>query len=105
MEPTTTYHYRVQAFNTIQSSAFSNPVRVRTLEVQPPTLTRFSPTRGPVGTQVTLTGTHFFEATAVRFNGIDASGFEVVSGASIEAVVPQEATSGPISVVTPGERP
>ena len=102
LEPTTTYHYRVQAFNIIQSSAFSNPVRVRTLEVQPPALTRFSPTRGPVGTRVTLTGTHFFEATAVRFNGVDASGFEVASGASIEAVVPQEATSGPISVVTPG---
>ena len=102
LEPATTYHYRVRAFNIIQSSAFSNPVRVRTLEVQPPALTRFSPTRGPVGTQVTLTGTHFFEATAVRFNGVDASGFEVASGASIEAVVPQEATSGPISVVTPG---
>ena len=102
LEPATTYLYRVRAFNIIQSSAFSNPVRVRTLQVQPPTLTRFSPTRGPVGTQVTLTGTHLFEATAVRFNGIDASGFEVVSGASIEAVVPQEATSGPISVVTPG---
>ena len=102
LEPTTTYHYRVQAFNIIESSAFSNPVRVRTLEVQPPTLTRFSPTRGPVDTRVTLSGTHLFEATAVRFNGVDASRFEVVSGTSIEAVVPPGASSGPISVVTPG---
>ena len=102
VEPTTTYHYRVQAFDIIQSSAFSNPVRVRTLEVQPPTLTRFNPTRGPVGTQVTLTGTHLFEASAVRFNGVDASRFEVVSGTSIEAAVPPEATTGPISVITPG---
>ena len=102
VEPTTTYHYRVQAFDVIQSSAFSNPVRVRTLEVQPPTLTRFNPTRGPVGTQVTLTGIHLFEASAVRFNGVDASRFEVVSGTTIEAVVPPEATTGPISVVTPG---
>ena len=102
VEPTTTYHFRVQAFDIIQSSAFSNPVRVRTLEVQPPTLTRFNPTRGPVGTQVTLTGTHLFEASAVRFNGVDASRFEVFSGTSIEAVVPPEAATGPISVITPG---
>ena len=102
LEPTTTYHYRVRAFNIIQSSAFSNQVQVRTVEVQPPTLTRFSPTRGPVSTRVTLTGTHLFEATAVRFNGIDAARFEVVSGTSIEGVVPRGATSGPISVVTPG---
>ena len=102
LEPTTTYHYRVQAFDIIQSSAFSNPVRVRTLEVQPPALSRFSPTQGPVGTRVTLAGTHLFEASAVGFNGVDASRFEVVSGTSIEAVVPRGASSGPISVATPG---
>ena len=102
LEPTTTYHYRVRAFNIIQSSAFSNQVRVRTLEVQPPTLTRFSPKQGPVGTRVTLTGTHLFETTAVRFNGVNESRFEVVSGTSIEVIVPPGATSGPISVVTPG---
>ena len=102
LEPTSTYHYRVRAFTLIESSAFSDPVRVRTLEVQPPTLSRFSPTQGTVGTQVTLTGTHLFEASAVRFNGVDTSRFEVVSGSRIEAVVPPAATSGPISVVTPG---
>ena len=102
LEPTTTYHYRVRAFNPIESSAFSGPVRVRTLEVQPPTLSRFTPTQGPVGTRVTLTGTHLFEASAVRFNGVGASRFKVLSGTSIEAVVPPAATSGPISVATPG---
>ena len=102
LEPTTTYHYRVRAFNIIQSSDFSNQLRVRTLAVQPPTLTRFSPTRGPVGIQVTLAGTHLFEASALRFNGVDASQFKVVSGTSIEVIVPPGATSGPISVITPG---
>ncbi len=102
LAPTTAYHYRVRAFNLIQSSAFSDPVRIGTLEVQPPTLTRFNPTQGPVGTRVTLTGAHLFEASAVRFNSVDASRFEVLSGTSIEAVVPPEATSGPISVATPG---
>ena len=102
LEPTTTYHYRVRAFNIIQSSAFSNQVRVRTLEVQPPTLTRFGPTRGPVGIRVTLAGTHLFEATSIEFNGVSAPEFEIVSGTTIEVIVPPGATSGPITVVTPG---
>ena len=102
LTPTTAYHYRVRAFNLIESSAFSDPVRIATLEVQPPTLTRFSPSQGPVGTRVTLAGAHLFEASAVRFNSVDASRFEVLSGTSIEAVVPPGASSGPISVVTPG---
>ena len=102
LKPTTTYEYRVQAFNVVRSSVFSNVARAKTLEVVPPTLTRFNPTRGPVGARVTLTGTHLNEATAVAFNGVRAPEFEVVSGRSIEAVVPSGATSGPISVVTPG---
>ena len=102
LEPTTTYEYRVQAFNVVRSSVFSNVARATTLEVVPPTLTRFNPTRGPVGARVTLTGTHLNEATAVAFNGVSAPEFEVVSATSIEAVVPSGATSGPISVVTPG---
>ena len=68
----------------------------------PPTLTRFDPTSGPVGLQIVITGTHFLGATAVEFNGVPAARFEVVSGTSIEAVVPAEATTGPISVVAPG---
>ena len=88
LEPTTTYHYRVRAFNIIQSSAFSNQVRVRTLEVQPPTLTQFGPTRGPVGIRVTLAGTHLFEATSIEFNGVSAPEFEIVSGTTIEVIVP-----------------
>ncbi len=100
--PGVLYHYRVQAFNDTQSSAFSNEAAETTLAALPPTLTRFTPTRGPAGTQVTLTGIHLLGATAVLFNGVPAARFEVVSGTSIEAVVPLEAASGPISVMTPG---
>ncbi len=100
--PGTAYHYRVRAFNNAASSAFSNEATATTLASLPPTVTRFTPTRGPVGTRVTLTGTHFLGATAVRFNGVSAFRFEVVSMTSLRAVVPPSATSGPISVVTPG---
>ena len=102
LQPSTTYHYRVRAFNYVGTSAFSNQATATTLEVMPPTLTHFTPASGPAGTRVTLTGTHFLGATEVLFNRVSAPVFEVVSGTSIEAVVPSGATSGPISVVTPG---
>ena len=102
LQPSTTYHYRVRAFNYVGTSAFSNQATATTLEVMPPTLTRFTPSMGPVGTRVTLTGTHFLGATAVAFNRVSAPEFEIVSGTSIKAVVPLGASSGPISVVAPG---
>ena len=99
--PGTAYRYRVRAFNYTQSSAFSNEAVATTLVVPPLTFSGFVPRGGPVGTRVTLTGTGFLGATEVRFNGVGASEFEVLSPTSLRAVVPPEATSGPISVVTP----
>jgi hypothetical protein len=68
----------------------------------PPTLTSFVPTSGPVGTGVTITGTNFSGATAVKFNGSAAATFTVVSATSITATVPAGATTGKIAVTTPG---
>ena len=102
IEADTTYHYRVRAYNSIGSSNFSNEAEATTGKASPPTLTGFSPTRGPAGAKVTLTGTHLLGATAVKFNGVPAARFEVLSETGIEAVVPLRATSGPISVETPG---
>ena len=102
LEPNTTYHYRVRAFRRIGFSDYSNEAVATTPKALPPTLTRFNPTSGPVGTQVTITGTHLLGATAVRFNAVPAARFEVVSETSIEAVVPPAATSGPVSLVTLG---
>jgi len=64
----------------------------------------FTPIFGPVGTVVTITGTNFTGATAVRFNGLAAS-FTVVSDTSITATVPAGATTGPITVITPNSGP
>ena len=102
LKPRTTYYYRVRAFSNTASSAFSNEASATTRVLRPPTVTGFTPRQGPVGTRVTVTGAHFHGATAVRFNEVPAAGFEVLSGTGIEAVVPAEAASGPISVVTPG---
>ena len=102
LDPSTTYYYRVIAFDDTDSSPFSNEVVAATLQPLPPTLTGFSPTTGPPGTPVTLTGTNFLGATAVRFNGVSTPRIEVVSDTSIRTFVPPGASSGPIGVVTPG---
>lgn len=67
-----------------------------------PTITSFTPTSGPVGTSVTITGTNLTGATAVRFGGVAATTFTVnPAGTQITATVPTGAVTGPISVTTP----
>jgi hypothetical protein len=66
-----------------------------------PMTSSFSPGRGRAGTSVTITGANFTGATSVAFNGAAAS-YSVNSGTQITAIVPGGATSGPISVTTPG---
>ncbi len=72
-----------------------------TVVLAPPTLTSFSPSAGPVGTTVTLTGTNLGFTTRVTFNGI-AAVFAIRSPTQLTATVPPGATTGPITVVTPG---
>ena len=66
-----------------------------------PTIASFTPAGGPAGTRVVLTGSNFTGATTVGFNGTSAA-FTVDSDTQITAVVPVGATSGPVSVTTPG---
>jgi len=78
-----------------------------------PAITDFSPTWGPVGTDVILEGTNegtdFFGVTAVTFNGASSHNWTIwtASGPSgtlvtrIRATVPHDASSGPIAVIIP----
>jgi hypothetical protein len=66
------------------------------------TISSFTPASGPVGTTVTITGTGFTGASAVRFNGTPASSFTVVSATKITAVVAFGSTTGKITVTTGG---
>jgi uncharacterized repeat protein (TIGR03803 family) len=68
----------------------------------PPTVTSFTPSSGPVGTSVTITGTNFTGATAVLFSGTPAATFTVNSAVSISVIVPAGATTGTIAVTTAG---
>src|SRR5439155_5462717 len=67
----------------------------------PPTVGSFTPSSGPVGTTITISGSGLTGATGVTFNGAAAS-YTVDSDSQITATVPSSATSGPIGVTTPG---
>ncbi|MBO2012781.1 M4 family metallopeptidase [Hymenobacter negativus] len=65
-----------------------------------PAITSFTPGSGPVGTAVSLVGTNFTGATAVKFNGT-AAAFTLNSATSISTTVPVGASTGYITVATP----
>jgi uncharacterized repeat protein (TIGR01451 family) len=67
----------------------------------PPLITSFSPTNGAAGTNVTIGGTNFLGATAVRFNGLSA-GINSINNSQIVAVAPVGVQTGPITVEAPG---
>jgi hypothetical protein len=64
----------------------------------PPTISSYSPTSGPVGIEVTITGAHFTGTTSLSFNGTSAT-FVVDSDTQIRANVPPGATTGKIKVI------
>jgi uncharacterized repeat protein (TIGR03803 family) len=67
-----------------------------------PVISSFTPTSGPVGTQVIIVGTGLLRATQVKFGSVKATSFTVNSATSITASVPSGAMTGKVSVTTPG---
>ena len=73
--------------------------------VLPPTVTGVSPSSGPAtgGTTVTINGSRFAGATAVRFGTVSATSFTVVNNNRITAISPpQAAATVNITVTTAG---
>jgi hypothetical protein len=66
-----------------------------------PTVSGFTPTSGPVGTSVTISGSHFTGVTTVTFGTTSATTFAVNSDSQITADVPAGAATGAISVSGP----
>ena len=80
--------------------ATAQPSRVL-VNAAAPTISGFSPTSGPVGTSVTITGTNFGSLEAVMFAGnVYAAGS--FTATQIVATVPSGAQTGPITVTTSG---
>lgn len=66
---------------------------------KPPTIHNFLPKLGSAGVVLTITGSNFTGATAVKVAGYKAT-FTVVSASKITATVPSTAKTGTISVTT-----
>ena len=63
-----------------------------------PVISSFTPSSGPVGVEVTLTGSNFAGISSVVFNGFSAGSFAVDSATQCRATVPVGASSGIISM-------
>ena len=99
----------------VPAGATTGPITVTTAEgtatsaqsfyvIQPPTITSFTPTSGPIGTAVTITGDNFNAFTPgdnqLQFNGTRAI-ITSVTPTTITTTVPLGATTGPVTVTTP----
>jgi uncharacterized repeat protein (TIGR03803 family) len=66
-----------------------------------PVISSFSPTSGPVGSQVVITGTGLTQTTKVTFGGVAATNF-TKSATQVTAIVPTGAVTGKIGITTAG---
>jgi hypothetical protein len=66
-----------------------------------PSITTLSPSTGPVGTAMTITGTNFTGTTTVSINGVSVP-FTFVNSTTITVTIPAGTTSGNVVVTTPG---
>ena len=80
----------------------SGTVSVRLNLPPAPTITSFTPTTGPVGTSVTITGTNLAGATAAAVNGTAGTGLSANTATSLTFAVGAGSTTGAVSVTTPG---
>jgi subtilase family serine protease len=93
---------RVQEIASNASGSSSPAVSTQTASVisNAPTITGFTPNSGITGSSVTITGTAFTGATAVKLDGLAAT-FTLHSSTQIEATVPNGAGAGTIAITTP----
>src|SRR5438270_1559212 len=87
--------------NVYEYDAAGNFTGIKRLTANDLAILGFTPGQGPVGIAVTIYGTGFNQGVnSVSFNGTPAN---IVSSnlASVVAIVPPGATTGPITVVTP----
>ena len=98
-----------QIIATIPSNATSGQIKITTpggtylstnIFAILPKIYAFSPNIGPAGTVVTISGTSLFDVTSVEFGGVSTGSF-TASTNQVQVVVPANAVSGPLTVVTP----
>jgi DNA-binding beta-propeller fold protein YncE len=78
----------------------SDTVSEIAIQGTPPTITKFSPASGKVGTIVTIKGTNLSGATKATFDGVKAT-ITSDTATKIKVKVPKGAKTGKIKVVDP----
>jgi hypothetical protein len=68
-----------------------------------PEITRISPTSGPEGTRIEITGTHLQEVSRVVF-GTTGADFKIISAEELIAIVPHRTVTAVITLITPQAR-
>jgi len=86
---------------------FSASISAQTTNASPqctnPVISSVFPATGPVGTTVTITGSGFQTGagiSSVKFGGVSAASYTVISDTSLKALVPANANNGSISATT-----
>ena len=75
-----------------------DPVADSAASIAKPTITKFEPTQGAVGTSVAITGDHLTLVTTVSFTGADAAQINKDSATRLTVTVPNGAKTGPITL-------
>src|SRR5262245_3191495 len=84
--------------------AVGNILEIRRSTIAGLAILSFTPSQGPVGTRVTISGQGFSptpSANAVQFNGVAAT-VTAATATSLVVTAPQGATTGPLSVTVAG---
>jgi len=90
------------SITTAGGTAFSaGAFTITNTTASPPTINSFTPTSGDWYSIVTITGTNYKNASAVKFNGVP-SVFILLNSNTITAKIQAGSSSGPITVTTPG---
>ena len=99
LQPQAVYHYRLVATNGQGTTTGADS----TFETAPPSVTGVEPDSGPTdgGTTVTISGSGFLGAIAVKFGSTAAKSFTVESETSIRAVSAAGSGTKDVTVTTP----
>ncbi|MBZ5489856.1 MAG: choice-of-anchor D domain-containing protein [Acidobacteriia bacterium] len=89
-----------QAFTNITMD--TNHILTAVYSSMPPVISGFSPTSASAGQFITVNGTNLLGVTSVLFNGIPAAIADSTGSTSLTVQVPENAQTGPITVVTVG---
>ncbi|MDX6541898.1 MAG: hypothetical protein QOI71_3508, partial [Gaiellales bacterium] len=69
--------------------------------IRTPAVSYFTPGSGAPGATLTISGSNLTSIQSITFDGHEAASFTPVSGGSVKAVVPVDATTGKLAVTNP----